>query len=81
MWGSWRDTDDVYRNLSGAWQQASDDPIDYWTEAEWWQQHAWNEEAGRDALAASSNYQQSKGKGSHDWQPSTYGKVWHHHRY
>ena len=81
MWGSWRGTDDVYHNLSGAWQQASDDPIDYWTEAEWWQQQAWNEEAGRDALAASSNYQQSKGKGSHDWQPSTYGKGWHHHRY
>ena len=67
MWGSWRGTDDVYH-----------DPTDYWSEAEWWQQHAWNEEAGRDALAASSNYQQSKG--SHDWQRTTYGKGWKDYR-
>ena len=73
VWGSWRDTE--------AWHQAYDDPIDYWTEAEWRQQHAWTENAGRDAQPPSSNHQQSKGKGSHDWQSSTYGKGWHQRRY
>ena len=70
VWGSWRGMDDVHHGS-----------IDYWSEAEWWQQHAWEEEAGRDALASDSNYQQSKGKSSYDRQRSTFGKGWKHHRY
>ncbi len=66
------------KNVATPAEQSSKDD---WSEEDWWQQHAWTKNAGSNASPPSSNYQQSKSKGSHSWQPSIHRTGWHQQCY